>query len=141
MTKLNTIGITLVTSATLVVIALMVASLGGSYALATSALPEHFTQLYFKNPKTLPPDITVKRPLTIAFGITNNEGIAQTYAYSETLTTNGTRVSQTRRSVVIASGQSKNIPVTFTADKPGEILVLTVELTAQHQTIEFRTKS
>ena len=110
------------------------------YALAVSAHPEPFTELFFNNIPSLPNTILVGRPEILHFTIANHESAQQTYQYRVTQIENG-KSSSKLSSVHIALEQSARLPLTISPVKAGETIEIIVELPAQHQSIHFRTKS
>ncbi len=110
------------------------------YALAISAHPEPFTELYFNDISSLPNTMLAGRPETLHFTIANHESASQTYQYRVTQIENG-KSSSKLSFVHIPLEQSARLPLTISPVKAGETLEIIVELPAQHQSIHFRTKS
>lgn len=100
--------------------------------------PEHFTELYFDNPLTLPKSTVAKTPLSFSFTIHNVEGTSTVYpyvAYFEPST--GGEVLLANNAVSVADNETKSVAVSFTPSTSNEIGTVVVELTQLKQEIDF----
>ena len=109
--------------------------------LATTRQPEHFTELYFSDPESLPKEVEADEPSKFTYRVTNREGRTVTYTTRVILVENGRLKVIQRTTVTLLDGQSKDVVVPFTATTSGHSLELIVELIDQDMSIHFRSQS
>jgi hypothetical protein len=108
---------------------------------STTRQPTLFTELYFTNARYLPKDLRGEGPFTFQFTIANHEGRVVGYTYLVTAADTGGTTPITRSAVVVESGQSTSLPVSFVPARIHTTYVVTVQLVGRSETIHFRSTS
>lgn len=144
--KLNKGQIAVAIICAILVAALGLGIIGGlasnrQFTLATSRLPENFTELSFNTPGYLPKTATAGETASFSYNITNHENATVTYTPVVTITENGTPHILERDEIILKNGESRNVTVRFTITEAGTNYTVTVDLPAQDQAIHFRGRS
>jgi hypothetical protein len=108
---------------------------------STTRQPTPFTELYFTNAQSLPKDLRGEGPFTFQFTIANHEGRVVGYSYLVTAADTGGTTPITHGAVVIESGQSTPLPVSFVPARIDTTYLVTVQLVGRPETIHFRATS
>ncbi len=112
-------------------------SLKDAIALATSAKPETFTELYFEDHLSLPSKITYYEDNRFTFTIHNLENKDMDYPYEVYVDVNGERQIIEKASVFVESGEYKTIDEDFTITLPTARAEVVVNLMGKNQQIDF----
>lgn len=117
--------------------------LARAFTLATSHLPEGYTQLYFVDQTQLPEHVKTAAVSSFSFDITNDEGQWRTYSYEVTQTSSSGMVSYIADGqVILQNGGSVVVPVKFELKVPRSSAQLKVSLLkADGQEIDFRSQT
>jgi hypothetical protein len=108
---------------------------------STTRQPTSFTELYFTNARSLPKDLRGEGPFTFQFTIANHEGRGVDYSYLVTAADTGGITPITRGALVVESGQSTPLSVSFVPGRIDTIYLVTVQLVGRPETIRFRATS
>ena len=115
--------------------------ISNSVTLATSHLPEGYTQLNFANQSSLPQHANIKVATPFSFEVTNYEGRPRSYEYLVTATAaTGTKVIASGN-VSLQNGSMTKQTVYFTIPASNSSLKLTVSLSDSGQQINFRSQT
>lgn len=114
-----------------------VPSVKEAFILATTKIPETFTELYFEDHLTLPKEITLFKENNFKFTIHNLENKDMLYPYEVYIEVNGEKQSIDRSSVLIKNNEYKTIPQTFIITTPVQRAKIVVNLIDKNQEIHF----
>lgn len=107
-------------------------------SLATSAIPENFTELYFENHLQLPKSTTIDNPQTFSFTIHNLENKTMTYPFEIYVQdTNGSRSGIMNNTLTLKHNERKTITETFAMTEPIKRAKVVVLLLNKNQEIHF----
>ena len=99
--------------------------------------PTPYTQLYFKNPGTLPDKLKYNKKNTIDFTIVNNEGRTYIYTYVITLQDSRSRQTVSAGTVTIANMHTISCPgVVIPKDRNSRYMII-IDLKGMNQSIHF----
>lgn len=122
-----------------VVLNLILPTLIKGSAIAITPSSQAFTELYFKDIRTLPTAALPGMPASLRFVIANHEGYQVKYRYTVSITENSLLRSRKTNTVTLLNNQPITIPVNFTPSSRAKTTDITVELPDQHQTIHLRS--
>ena len=105
--------------------------------LATTKIPETFTELYFEEHLTLPKEITLFKENNFKFTIHNLENKDMLYPYEVYIEVNGERQPIDKSSVLIKNNEYKTITQSFTITTPMQRAKIVVNLIDKNQEIHF----
>ena len=100
--------------------------------------PEHFTELYFQNPASLPKQTIANQPISFSFVIHNLEGATTTYPYLIFFQSPfGNPVIFATGTISLADGAWETISDSYTFPESNLQGTVVVELTSLGQQIDF----
>lgn len=101
--------------------------------------PERFTELYFKNPSSLPRAAVAQQPISFAFTIHNAEGATTVYSYEVHFDyQGGGRTDLATGTVLLVNDASATIPVYYTFQTSNPQGRMVVDLPSENnQSIDF----
>lgn len=105
--------------------------------LATTNIPESYSELYFENHNYLPWKIESNQVYGFTFTIHNLENKDMEYAYEVYLDINSIRQNQEQRTVFIKKNQFLSIPINFSIKTPIPRSKMVVNLINKNQQIYF----
>jgi hypothetical protein len=100
---------------------------------------ERFTELFFPDRRSLPPQTAVGSPLAFDIALHNREGRATSYRWKAEVSSAGTEVELARGDVRLEDGDVRRIHVVGTTPPPVGPAVVRVTLVARPEAIDFRT--
>ena len=107
------------------------------FILATTKIPETFTELYFEDHLSLPKKITLFKENNFKFTIHNLENKDMLYPYEVYIDVNGEKQSIDKSSVLIKNNEYKTITQTFIITTPIQRAKIVVNLIDKSQPIHF----
>ena len=114
-----------------------VPSVKEAFILATTKIPETFTELYFEDHLTLPSKITLFKENNFKFTIHNLENKDMLYPYEVYIEVNGEKQSIDKSSVSIKNNEYKTIAQTFIITTQIQRAEIVVNLIDKKQQIDF----
>jgi hypothetical protein len=114
-----------------------VPSVKETFILATTKIPETFTELYFEDHLTLPKEITLFKENNFAFTIHNIENRDMQYPYEVYIEVNGERQLIANGSVLIKNDEYMTIAQSFIITTPMQRVKIVVNLIDKNQQINF----
>jgi hypothetical protein len=108
-----------------------------NFLIATTKIPETFTELYFEDHLALPKDIILLKENSFKFTIHNVENKDMLYPYEVYIEVNGERQSIDKSSVLIKNNEYKTIPQSFIITTPMQRAKIVVNLIDKNQPIHF----
>ena len=114
-----------------------VPSVKEAFLLATTKIPETFTELYFEDHLSLPKEITLFKENNFKFTIHNLENKDMLYPYEVYIDVNGEKQSIDKSSVLIKNNEYKTITQTFTITTSIQRAKIVVNLIDKNQQIHF----
>ena len=114
-----------------------VPSVKEAFILATTKIPETFTELYFEDHLTLPKEITLFKENNFKFTIHNLENKDTLYPYEVYIEVNGQMQSIDKSSVSIKNNEYKTITQSFIITTPIQRAKIVVNLIDKNQPIHF----
>ena len=114
-----------------------VPSVKDAVILATTKIPETFTELYFEDHLSLPKEITLFKENNFKFTIHNLENKDMEYPYEVYIDVNGEKQSIDKSSVLIKNNEYKTITQTFIITTPIQRAKIVVNLIDKNQQIDF----
>jgi hypothetical protein len=114
-----------------------VPSVKEAFILATTKIPETFTELYFEDHLTLPKEITLFKENNFKFTIHNIENRDMVYLYEVYIEVNGEKQSIDKSSVLIKNNEYKTIAQSFIITTQMQRAKIVVNLIDKNQPIHF----
>jgi hypothetical protein len=108
-----------------------------AFILATTKIPETFTELYFEDHLALPKEIALFKENNFKFTIHNLENKDMLYAYEVYIEVNGERQPIDKSSVLIKNNEYETIPQTFIITTPLQRAKIVINLIDKNQEIHF----
>lgn len=112
----------------------------GAFKLATSHMPEKYTELYFNSPAKLPLYSPARKYESVPFTIVNHEARTETYTYQASLDISGA-VSSSRQTVTLKDGQSAALLATMMIPTPSTPAILTIKLLGTDNQLTLKSTS
>ena len=129
--------VVLVLLAVLAIVCAYPGQLADAVTLATTRLPEGYSQLYFANQTQLPTQVKPGVAASFNFDLINLQGSTQNYQY---VVTQGASVIA-QGSITLQDGASLEHTVSFKLPKAKTTTQITVRLVGRDQQINFRSRS
>ena len=114
-----------------------VPSVKEAFILATTKIPETFTELYFEDHLSLTKEITLFKENNFKFTIHNLENRDMLYPYEVYIEATGGRQSIDKSSILIKNNEYKTITQTFIITTPMQRAKIVVNLIDKNQPIHF----